>query len=84
MVGVMVVMATSFKSAYVSTVVFSVLDPMSGRCQTHVSAGDSWTLTGKSDLVSCEVTATFSWVLVCTGFVCALQESFFPSPVEVL
>ena len=29
---------------------------------THTSAGDSWTLTGKSGLVSCEVTAPFSWV----------------------
>ena len=35
---------------------------------THDSAGDSWTLTGKSGSVSCGVTAHFSWVLVCTGF----------------
>ena len=49
----MVVMATSFKSAYVSTVVFSVLDPMSGSCRTHVSAGDSWTLRGNCGSVSC-------------------------------
>ena len=31
---------------------------------THTSAGDSWTLTGKSGSVSCGVTAPFSWVLV--------------------
>ena len=31
---------------------------------THASAGDSWTLTGKSGSVSCGVTAPFSWVLV--------------------
>ena len=35
---------------------------------THASAGDSWTLTGKSGSVSCGVTAPFSWVLVCTRF----------------
>ena len=46
---------------------------------THASTGDSWTLTGKSGLVSCGVTAPFSWVLVCTQcFVCALQGSVFP------
>ena len=31
---------------------------------THASAGDSWTLTGKSGSVSCVVTAPFSWVLI--------------------
>ena len=31
---------------------------------THASAGDSWTLTGKSGSVSCGVAAPFSWVLV--------------------
>ena len=32
----------------------------------HVSARDSWTLTGKSGSVSCGVTTLFSWVLVST------------------
>ena len=45
---------------------------------THASARDSWTLTGKSGSVSCGVTAPFSWVLVCTCFVCALQASVCP------
>ena len=36
------------------------------------------TLTGKSGFVSCGVTAPFSWVLVCTRFGCALQESVLP------
>ena len=45
---------------------------------THASTGDSWTLTGKSGLVSCGVTAPFSWVLVCTDFVHAFQESVSP------
>ena len=35
---------------------------------THVSAGDSWTLTGKSGSVSCVVTAPFFRVLVHTSF----------------
>ena len=41
---------------------------------THAFARDSWTLTGKSSSASFEVTALFSWVLVCTGFVCTLQK----------
>ena len=44
----------------------------------HASMGDSWTLMGKSESVSCGVTAPFSSVLVCTGFVCALLESVSP------
>ena len=52
--------------------------PCSRPPPTHASAGDSWTLTGKSGSVSCGVTAPFSWVLVHTGFVCALQESVSP------
>ena len=32
---------------------------------THASAGDSWTLMGKSGSVSCGITASFSWVLMC-------------------
>ena len=35
---------------------------------THTSAGDSWTLTCKSDPVSCGFTAPFSCVLVHTAF----------------
>ena len=46
--------------------------PCSRPLPTHASVGDCWTLTGKSGSVSCGVTAPFSWVLVCTGFVCAL------------
>ena len=42
---------------------------------THASISDSWTLTVKSGSVSCGVTAPFSWVLLCTRFCCALQES---------
>ena len=48
---------------------------------THTSAGDSWTLTGKSGWVSCGVTAPFSWVLVCTRFCLCPPGVCFPSPV---
>ena len=48
---------------------------------THASAGDSQTLTGKS-LVESLLLSRGSWCA--SGFVCALQESCFPCPVEVL
>ena len=40
--------------------------PCSRPLLIHISAGDSWTLMGKSGAVSCGVTAPFSWVLVLT------------------
>ena len=49
--------------------------PCSRPPPTHVSDGDSWTLPGKSGLVSCGITDPFSWVLVHTGSVWVLQES---------
>ena len=60
MAGITVVMVTSFKRVYARTVVFSAPKHMAG----HMAclARDSWTLTGKSGSVSCEVTAPFSWV----------------------
>ena len=42
---------------------------------THTSTGDPPTLAGRSGSVSCGVTASFPWVLVCTNFVCVLQDS---------
>ena len=48
------------------------------RLLTHASTRGSWTLTGKSDSVSCGVTAHFSWVLVHTRFCCGLKESVPP------
>ena len=45
---------------------------------THASAGDSWTLPGKSGLVSCGVTAPFSWVLVHTRFCLCPPRVCFP------
>ena len=42
--------------------------PCNGPPLTPASAGDSWTLTGKSGSVSCGVSAPLSWVLVHTRF----------------
>ena len=52
--------------------------PRSRLLLTHASAGDSWTLIGRSGSVSCVVTAPFSWVLVCTRFCLCPPESLFP------
>ena len=54
-------------------------EPCSRPPLTHASTRLSWTLMGKSGLVSCGVTAPFSWVharfCLCPSSVC------FPSPV---
>ena len=52
--------------------------PWSRSPPTHASAGDSWTLLGKSGSVSCGVTAPFSWVLVCTRFRLCPPRACFP------
>ena len=51
--------------------------PCSRPPPTHASTRDSWTLTGKSGSVSCEVTAPFSWVLVYTRLFVP-SKSLFP------
>ena len=48
---------------------------------THAYTGDYWTLTGKSVLVSCGVTAPFFWVLMHTRFCFWSPRVCFPSPV---
>ena len=41
---------------------------------THTSTVDSWTLMGEPGSVSCGVTASVSWVLLCTSFcLCSLR-----------
>ena len=50
--------------------------PCSRPASTHTSTGDAWTFTGKSRSVSSGVTATFSWVLMCTSFCLCLPELF--------
>ena len=56
--------------------------PVALAVSPHV-CGDSWALTGKSDSVSCGVTAPFSWVLVRTRF-CLCPRFCLPCPVEAL
>ena len=78
MVGVM---ATSFKRAYASmhgSQDCCIQWPWArGRPRsTRASAGDSWTLIGKSGSVFCGVLSPGSWCA--QGFVCALQESISP------
>ena len=52
--------------------------PCSRPPPTHASAGDSWTLTGKSGSVSCGATDPFSWVLVHTRFCLCPSRVCFP------
>ena len=52
--------------------------------QAHTSTGDSWTFIGKPGSVSCGVTAPFPRSWCAQSLVCALQDSCFPSPMEVL
>ena len=54
--------------------------PCSRSAPPYTSTRDSWTCTDKSGPVSFGVTAPFSWVLMCTRFlcVCVPQESVSP------
>ena len=54
------------------------LQPCSRPPLTHASTGDSWTLTGKSGLVSCGVSTPFSWILVHTRFCLCSPRGCFP------
>ena len=58
------------------------LQPWNRPPLTHASPVYSWTHPGKSGSVSCGVTAPFSWVLVHTSSVYALQESISQSWVS--
>ena len=63
MVEVMKKMMASFKRSPACTATLGAPNPGAPPA-TPASAGDSWTLTGKSGSVSFWVTAPFSWVLV--------------------
>ena len=63
MVEGMKIKATSSKRPHARTAALSAPNPAAPP-PTPASARDSWTLTGKSGPVSCEVTAPFFWVLV--------------------
>ena len=78
MVEVMKIMATSFKRSHAGTATLSAPNPAAGHHRSTPPPETPGHFTGKSGSVSCEVTAPFSWVLVHTGFVCALQESVSP------
>ena len=72
MVGVMAVMATSFKRMYARTVVFSAPDPTAGHCQPMPpleTPGCSQVSLGQS-LVGSLLLSPGSWCA--QGFVCAL------------
>ena len=71
-------MVTSFKRSLACTTTLSALNPRAGYCQPTPlpeAPGHSWASLSQS---LCGVTSPFSWVLVHTGFVCALQESVSP------
>ena len=82
MVGVMV---NSSKRTYASTpqgsqdCYIQCPWPHSRPLSTHASAGNSWTLTGKSSSLSYVVTPPFSWVLVHTGFCLCSRRVFLQS-----
>ena len=63
----MKIMETSFKRSH-AHMIHSVPPTLQQAAPNHASAGDSWTLMGKSGSVSCGVTAPIAWVLVCTRF----------------
>ena len=78
MVEVVKIMATSFKRSHAGTATLSAPNPAAGHCQPRpppATPGHSRASLGQ---VFCGVTAPFSWVLVHTGSVCALQESISP------
>ena len=52
--------------------------PWSRSPPTHASAGDSWTLLGKSGSVCCGDTAPFSWALVHIRFCLCPPRVCFP------
>ena len=81
MVEVMKIMVTSFKRfkrSHAHTAARSAPNPGAGHSDQLASAGDSWTLMGKSGSVSLGslFLSPGSW---CTqAFVCTLQESVSP------
>ena len=78
MVVLMVVMATSFKSTYASTVLFSAPDPAAVHCKPTPppdTPGHSQASLAQSLVGSLLLSPRF-WCIQC--FVCALQESVSP------
>ena len=74
MVEVMKIMWTSFKRSHSCGATLSVPNPRAGPCLCQRlldTPSQVW-------VISCGVTAPFSWVLVHKGFACAFQESVSP------
>ena len=79
MVEVMKIMATSFKTSCGDNATLSAPDPAAGHHQPMPlpeTPGHSWTSLGGQSLVGSLLLSPRSWFA--QGFVCALQESFFP------
>ena len=72
MVEVMKMMVTSFKRPQACSAAPSAPTPVAGHCRPTAQ------LETLEPSVSFGVTAPFSWVLMCTSFVCSLQESVSP------
>ena len=77
MVEVMKITVTSFKRS-MHALPHSVAPALQQATVTHASAGDSWTLMGKSGSVSCGVIIPSSWFWCTQASICALQESVSP------
>ena len=89
MVGLMAVMTTSFKRTYARMrglpgLLYLVPLTLGRPLSTHTSTRDSWTLTGKSDSVSCGVIAPFSRFLVHTRFCLCPPRVLFPCGFSAL
>ena len=78
MMEVMKIMETYFKSP-MQALLHSVPPTLQQATADPRLCRDSWTLPGKSGSVSCGVTASFSWVLVCTRFCLCPPGVCFPS-----
>ena len=81
MVEVMKIMATSFKWSH-AVLLHLLLPTLQQATADPPSAGDSWTLPGKSGSVSFGVTAPFSCVLVHTRFCLCPPRVYFPVPCK--
>ena len=88
MMEVMVIMVTSFKTS-LHVLLHSVTPTLQQATTNHVSAGDSWTLTGKSGSVSCGVTVPVAYLTYMESTSCQIlgwmnhkMESRFPGEVS--
>ena len=82
MVGLMATSKTAYAKGHLPDCCCQWLRHCSKSLPTHTSTGDPLTLAGRSGSVYCGVSASFSWVLVCTRFyLCSLRVKSLFSPV---